>query len=141
MRSGCSTFSSSTYIVMVFAAEVDSVNIHATVIGPVVRERDDELDSDLGRGIHNLIEAGDIDGRGPVRIPPLEDDLGRACPLPSVLRQASGHVGPVLVVESPRAENSEASLSGCCQTLLNVVLGLASGYVSVSLRLPTQISI
>lgn len=65
-RTKRSMWSESTNIIMILSAKVDRVDIHATVVRPVVSEGDDELDADLGSSIDYLIEFGNVDARSSI---------------------------------------------------------------------------
>src|SRR5687768_5204702 len=101
IRLGC------THIVVVLTAEVDGIHIHASVIGPVVCERNDELDASFSRSINNLVEWRDIDDRCSIG-PDLEGDLIAAI----VLRQARRIISSILVVEAPGTHHFESCLTG-----------------------------
>ena len=45
-----------TYIVMVLVAQIDRVYIHATIVGPVVSQSNDQLHSCLFRSLDDFIE-------------------------------------------------------------------------------------
>ncbi len=90
---------------MVLAAKVDRVDVHAAIIGPVVSERNEELNPSLVRGLYNLVEARKVNGARAVGVPHLEDDLGRAGALVAIVGQATRNVGAILVVEPPGAED------------------------------------
>lgn len=60
---------------MVSPAEVDGVHVHATVVGPVVRQSNNELHARLLRCPYNLVEGLNVDG-GPVEVPALEHNFG-----------------------------------------------------------------
>lgn len=105
---------------MVLAAGVDSVDVHAAIVGPVVGQGDEELDAVLGGGIDDLVKARQVNGGCPVRLEPLEDCVGRTRALGAVGGQSRRVVGPVLVVEAPGPEDGEASLLGSGQTSIDI---------------------
>ncbi len=70
---------------MVLATKVDRVDVHAAVIGPVVGQRNEKLDSELVSGLHNLVEAREVNRGRAVGVPQLEDDLGRAGSLAAIV--------------------------------------------------------
>ena len=45
-----------TYIVMVLVAKVGRVDIHATIISPVVRQSNNELHASFLRSLHDFVE-------------------------------------------------------------------------------------
>ena len=45
-----------TYIVMVLVAEIGRVDIHATIVGPVVCQSNDELHASFLRSLHDFVE-------------------------------------------------------------------------------------
>ena len=51
------TKSARTNIVVVFSAKVDCINVHAAVVGPVVRECHYQFDSGLGCGVDNFVKG------------------------------------------------------------------------------------
>ena len=112
-----------TYVVVVLAAEVDGVHVHAAIVSPVVSQGDDELHAGLGGGVDDLVEGLDVHSRLAV-VPLLEDDLGGAGTLVAVLGKALGVVRGVLVVEAPGAEDLEAGVLGGGEALLDIGLML-----------------
>jgi hypothetical protein len=69
---------------MVFPTEIDSVDIHASVVGPIIRECDDQFDAGLACSIDDFIESLDVDCRLAVR-PALEDDFSASSTFTAVL--------------------------------------------------------
>lgn len=116
---------------MILASKVDSVHVHTTIVCPIVGEGNDELDSDLGGGVNNLVEALNIDSRLAI-VPSLKDDLGSRT-LAAVLRKTVRVVGGVLVVEAPGSEDLQAGIFGRRQTLDDIGLSLLNIF-STSLR-------
>ena len=74
-----------TYIVVVLPTQINCIYVHTAIVGPVVSERDEQLDADFGGRIDDLIKGLDIDRGGTVG-EALEDDLGVAGPFASILR-------------------------------------------------------
>lgn len=98
---------------MVSAAQIDSVDIHATVIGPVVGQSYKKLDASLLRSLHNFVETADVNDGSAVRIPSLKYDFSRTGPFSPILRQTIGIVCTVLIVKPPGTEYRKSSfLSG-----------------------------
>ena len=108
---------------MVPPAQIHRVNIHPAIIGPVVRQRHNQLNAHLLRGIDHLVERLQVDRRRPVR-PPLEHDLRVSGPFAAVVRQPAGDVRAVLVVEAPGAEGLEPGVFGGGEAEFDVVLVL-----------------
>ena len=107
---------------MVLSPEINGVDVHAAVVGPVVGQRDNELGADLLRGVDNLVEGSQIDDGGAVSLEPLKHNLGRFAG--AVLGQPVGRVGAVLVIEAPRPEDGQPGIPGGCQPLFDVCLVL-----------------
>ena len=55
-----------TYIIVVPAAGVDSVDVHAAIVCPIVGQGNEELDAVLGGGVDDLIKARQVNGGCPV---------------------------------------------------------------------------
>jgi len=110
-RLGCYQVSGSkdSNIIVVSATEVDSVDIHATVVGPVVNQRNNQLTAHFLSSIDDLVERSQVDG-GSTICPGLEDDIGSSCTFVAVFRETAGDVGCILVVKSPGAEDGETCL-------------------------------
>ena len=107
---------------MVPPSEVDSVDVHAAVVGPVVGQRNDELDVGLECCIDNLVQGGQVDGRSAVLVEPLKHDVvGLAG---AIVGQSVLDVGAVLVVEAPCPKDRQSSGLGSCQPLFDVGLVL-----------------
>ena len=85
---------------MVLPAEVDSVHVHTAIVGPVVGQSNNELDIRLGGAFNHLVETREINCRLAI-LPPLEHAIVLAT---SVLREPTGVVSDILVVETPSAE-------------------------------------
>lgn len=98
-----------TYIIVVLTTQVDRVHVHAAIVGPVVSERDEELDANLRGGIYHLVEGLDVDGRGPIG-EPLENNIRVAGPFASVFGQPIWVIRNILVIESPGAKNFQTGL-------------------------------
>lgn len=107
---------------MVLPPEVDSVDIHAAIVGPVVGQGNDKLDVRLERSVDHLVKGGQVDGRSAVLVEPLKHDVvGLAG---TVVGQSVLDIGAVLVVEAPGPKDCQAS--GLCggQPLFDVGLVL-----------------
>jgi hypothetical protein len=115
---------------VVFAPEIDGVDVHAAVVRPVVGKSNEQLDTNFLRGLHDLVEAAQVNRGGPVGMPPLEDNVGRASTLAAILRQTVRDVGDVLVIEPPSAEDREAGVFGRRQPFFNVLLVLDNAHLS-----------
>lgn len=100
-----------TDIVVVLPTQVDGINIHTSVVGPIVCESDDQLDSCILCSGNHFIEWLQVDGLRPV-VPALEDDLSVPSPFASVIRQPAWNCRDVLVIETPSAEHFQAGISG-----------------------------
>jgi len=59
---------------VILSPQVDSVNVHPSVVSPVVRQRDNQLDADFRRRVDDFVETCDVDRRLAAR-PPLEDNF------------------------------------------------------------------
>lgn len=101
-----------THIVMVLASEVDGVDVHSTVVSPVVGQGNNELDAGVGGAIHHPVKLSHVDSRHAV-VPPLKDRLSRTSALAAILRKSVGVEGDVLIVEAPCAEDAKACIVGC----------------------------
>jgi hypothetical protein len=99
---------------MVSATKVDGVDIHASIVGPVVCKSDNELDTSLSRGIDNFVKSLDVNGRLTIH-PALEDDFSASGALTTMLWEPFRDVCDVLVVETPCPENVQTSLLCCSQ--------------------------
>lgn len=109
---------------MILSTQVDGVDVHASVIRPVVCQGNQQLGSDLVSGLDNLVEAGHVDGGGAVGVEPLEDHLGRTSAFTTILWKTTRDICAVLVVESPGAEDGETCLLGGGQPLFDIGLVL-----------------
>lgn len=94
---------------MVLSTKIDSVDIHASIIGPVVCESHNELDAGLARGIDNFVESRDINRRLAI-LPALENDWSASSTFTAVLWKSSRIICDVLVIETPRSEDIQTSL-------------------------------
>ena len=110
---------------MVLPAKVDRVNIHASIISPVVRERDHQFDSGFGCSVDNLVKGFYVDRRLAV-CPALEDDFSATGAFPTVLWKAFWDVCDILLVESPCTEDIQTSFLCGGQAQLDVCLVLSS---------------
>jgi hypothetical protein len=108
---------------VVVEAEVGGVHVHSAVVGPVVRQGDNEFDADVRGRNDDLVELGDVDGRRTVG-PPLEDSFGIARAFVAVLGIPIRIVCDVLVVEAPCTEDFESCFFAGRHALHHVVLGL-----------------
>lgn len=108
---------------MVLAAKVDSVDIHTTVVGPIVGQGNNQFTTHFLRSIDDLVERSQVDGGSAVR-PGLEDDIGGSCTFVAVFRETAGDVGCIFVVEAPGAKDGETCLlaSGESQFDIGLVL-------------------
>jgi hypothetical protein len=98
---------------MILSPEIDGINIHSSIIGPIVRQRNNQLHADFRCRIDDFVKTGNIYRRLAI-LPALEYDFCGSSSFAAVLRQAGWVVGCILVVETPRAENFEAGfLCGC----------------------------
>lgn len=111
----------SVEVVVVFAAQVHGVDVHAAIVGPVVGQGDDELDAFFGGGVDHFVKGRDVDGGFAVG-EPLEDDFVRTSI--AILRKTTRDCGCVFVVEAPCTEDIETCLFGCGQTLFDICLCL-----------------
>ena len=119
-----------TNIIMVFAAKVDGVNVHASIIGPVVRECHNQFDSGLARSVDHFVKGGHINRRLAVG-PALEDDLSATGAFTTVLWKTFWDVRDILVVEAPSTEDVQASFLCGGQTQFDVCLVLYSGLMMI----------
>jgi hypothetical protein len=124
-----------TYIVVILPPQVDSINIHAPIISPIVRQRNNELHTHFRRGIDDFVESRNVYRRLTIRAPALEDDFRAAGAFAAVLGQAGRVVGGVLVVEAPGAEDLEAGLFGGGEAEFDVCLVVVEGEVLEELTL------
>lgn len=69
---------------MVLASKVDGVDVHASVVGPVVGECDDELDADFAGRVDDFVEGLNV-YRGLAVRPALENDFSPAGTFAAVL--------------------------------------------------------
>jgi len=69
---------------MILSTKVDRVDIHASIISPVVSECNHQFDPGIGRRVDNLVEGFHIDGRLAV-CPALEDNFGTPSTFTTVL--------------------------------------------------------
>jgi len=103
-------------------SEVNSVDVHAAIVGPVVGQGNDELDVRLESRVDNLVKRSQVDGRSAIFVEPLKHDVvGLAG---AIVGQSVLDVGAVLVVEAPRPKNCQSSGLGGCQPLFDVGLVL-----------------
>lgn len=70
---------------MVLSTQVDGVYIHASIIGPVVCEGNDQLYARVLRSCNHLVERLQIDGLRPI-VPKLEHDVGFSRTFTSIIR-------------------------------------------------------
>lgn len=73
-----------TNIIVVLSAEVDGVDVHASIVGPVVGQSDDQLHADFAGGVDDFVKSLHIDG-GLAVGPALEDDFGSSSSFAAVL--------------------------------------------------------
>ena len=105
--------------------KIDGVDVHTTIVGPVVGEGHDQLDISLLSGLDNSIELLETSGSvvdGDTSILPFcEPSTG---PVLKVLWQTVGVESGVSVVEAPCSHNLKANLSGSLQAgkVIGVVL-------------------
>ena len=104
-----------TNIIVVFSTKVNSVDVHASIIGPVVREGHYQFDSGLGCGVDNFVKGRHINRRLAVR-PALKDDFSATSTFPAVLWKSFWDVCDILVVKAPSTENVQASFFRSGQT-------------------------
>lgn len=114
-----------TNIVVVFSTKVDRVNVHASIIGPVIRECHYQFDPGLACGIDDFVKGRHINRRLAV-CPALEDDFSPTSTLSTVLWESFRDVCDILVIEAPGTEDVQASLLCGGQTQLDVRLVLCS---------------
>lgn len=121
------------HIVVILAAQVHRVDVHAAVVSPIVDEGDDQLDSRLLRRVDHLVKRLQVDGGRAVR-PPLEDDVGGTGPFASIVRQATVDKGGVPVIESPGAKYFQARPLCRREAQLDVGLVLSTRSATVVAR-------
>ena len=109
---------------MVLPAEIHRVDVHASVVCPIIGQGNYKFGPDFRRSIDNLVERLHVDGRRAIGVEPLKDHLGAARSLTTVVGEPIGHVCRVLVVEAPCSEHGEPGLLGGRQALLDVGLRL-----------------
>jgi hypothetical protein len=114
-----------TNIIVVFSTKVDRINVHASVVGPVVRECHYQFDSCLGCGVDNFVKGCHIDRRLAV-CPALEDDLSASGAFSTVLWKSFWDVCDIFIVEAPSTEDIQAGLLCRGQAELDVCLILSS---------------
>jgi len=113
---------------VILPPQINSINIHPSIISPVVCQRDNELHADFRRRINDFVETRHVDRRLAV-LPALENDFCGARAFAAVLRQAGRVVGGVFVVEAPGAEDFEAGFFGGGEAELDVGLGVGEGEI------------
>jgi hypothetical protein len=114
-----------TNIIVVLPTKVDGVDIHASVISPVVRECHHQLDSGLACGVDNFVKGRHINRRLAV-CPALEDDLSASGAFPTILWKPFWDVSDILLVEAPSTEDIQTSLLRSGQAQLDICLVLSS---------------
>jgi hypothetical protein len=112
------------HIIMVLPAQVNRVDVHAAVVGPVVGKSNNKLDADVGGGGDYSVEGINVDDRRAVGGPPLEDYFGIACAFVAILWQSVRVIGHVFVVKLPGAENSKPGSLGGSEAALDIGLVL-----------------
>lgn len=118
---------------MVFSPKVDRVNVHASIIGPVVRECHYQFDPGLGCGVDNFVKGRHINCRLAV-CPALEDDISAAGTFSTVLWKPFWDVCDILVVEAPSTEDVQASFLCGGQTQFDVCLVLCFELMMIILK-------
>lgn len=108
---------------MVAATEVDSVNIHATVISPIVSQGQNQLHVGCFSGLNNNIELAKINLDSAIWIEHLHSSVFSPC---TVLRKTASHICFVLVVESPSADDLETSVFCSLQTDFDILVVVCS---------------
>lgn len=106
-----------SYIIVVAAAKVDGVGIHATKVGPVVGQGKNQLDAGGLGSLNDGIEDAQVDGHGAVVLKPLSDGV---ISTGVVLGEAAGNVGAVVVVEGPGSHNLEAGINSSLHADLDI---------------------
>jgi hypothetical protein len=89
---------------MVLSTKIDGVDIHASIVGPVVGKGNNEFNASLACGIDNFVKSLDVYSRLAIG-PALEDDFGASSALTTVLWETFRDVCDILVVETPCSEN------------------------------------
>jgi hypothetical protein len=125
---GSDTKQDNTYIIVILPPQVNSIHIHPPIIGPIVRQRDDQFHADFRRRVNDFVETRHVDRRLAV-LPALENDFRGSRAFAAVLGQASRVVSGVFVVEAPCAEDCEAGFLCCGQAEFDVGLGVGEGEV------------
>jgi hypothetical protein len=102
---------------VVSATVVNGVDVHATVISPVVGQGEDQLQTGVLSGSNNHLEDAEVNVDGAIRVECLNDGLlGSA----AVLGEPASDGGCVLVMEGPCTDNSETSVESGESASLNI---------------------
>lgn len=108
---------------MVATAKIDSVNVHTTVISPVVGQSQNKLHVGRFSSLNNDIKLAQINLDSSISLEPLENSvLGTSV----VLGQATRRECPVVVMESPGTDNLETSILGSFQAEFDILVVVGS---------------
>ena len=116
---------------MVLSTKIDSIHVHAAIVGPVVCKSNDEFDSGFLSSSHHLVEWLKVDC-GLSIVPPLQNNLGFACAFSSILWESTGNRRYVSVVETPGAKGIQTGLFSRCKPEFHVRLVLQDQSVGIA---------
>lgn len=83
---------------MIPTTKIDSVDVHTTIISPVIGQRQDQLHVSGFRSLNDYVKFAKVNFDSSVRLEPLHDSILSAC---VVLRQTAGRKGSVVVMKRP----------------------------------------
>lgn len=104
---------------MVLATEISGVDVHTTIVCPVVGQSNNELHPGLLSSSNDLVEWLQVDLLSTV-VEILHDIVGSTCALTAILRESTSDGGAILVVETPGAEDLQSGLLCSSETSLDV---------------------
>lgn len=110
-----------TYIVMVLSTQIDCVDIHTTIIRPIIGQCHNELDASCRRTINDPVELRYINS-GLAVLPPLKHRFVRSRLTRAILWEAIRVMGDILIIESPCPEDAEACIIGDIQAGFDIIL-------------------
>jgi hypothetical protein len=122
---------------VILSTKLDSVYIHPTVVGPVVRKSHEEFNPCLLCCSDHFVEGCKVD-LGIAVIPPLHDVWARTRTFAAVLWKATGYGSSIAVVEAPSAHDIESSFLCSSETLLDIGWELAAVSKSLSVVLKVE---
>jgi hypothetical protein len=104
---------------MVFSAELNSVNVHTTIVGPVVCQSNEEFNIGLLSSRDYFVEGCEVD-LGLAIVPPLQNVWTGTSAFTTVLWETTGDCCAISIIEAPSTHHIQSSFLGSREAFLDI---------------------